>query len=882
MRFGSVAQQETLAVLDPAPSGAAPTARLRSATRVATILVALALARPALGQAGDRKGENQSDVPAAYARTTAPVHAPDAALETFQIRAGLRMELVASEPLIFDPVACAFDEHERLWVVEMRGYMPNVDGEGEREPVGSISVLTDEDGDGAMDARSVFLDELVLPRSVAPYRGGALVLTPPHLLFCEDTDGDGRADATTIIAEGLGGIQSPEHAANGLVYTLDNWFRPANHRRRWSFASGDWRSEPIAGGGQWGISRDDWGRVFFNTNSDPLRCDLFDSRYAVRNPNLGTARGVNRRAAAEMAVWPALPTPGVNRGYQPQTLRDDGRLAAFTAACAPHVYRGSALGAGFAGNAFVCEPAGNLIKRYTLTSPDGLRVEARDPSPGLEFLTSTDERFRPVHLSDGPDGALYIVDMYRGILQHRIFMTSFLRKQVIARDLAAPIGYGRIWRVVRDDAASLARAGEQATQGAGALGDAAWNDLIAALGHTDGWWRDTAQRLIVEEGVGDIDVQRRLRDAFARSSSALERVHLLWSLHGVEGLTSALVAAALEDKHAEVRHAALRCSEAFAAAQPAIWLTRIASVARSGQPRVRHQALLSLGAVSDPRAVDLVVGLLASDASSRMERDAALVALYGREADALERIFASAKWSESAAGREDFVQLLARCAAHSRTLAPLERLFARAPNAPAWLRGAVAAGLAAGGERDSSGAWEAVRLEREPAGFDAFCSALPASAQPAAEQLRTSWVWDGKPGWVAPASARELSIEERAGFERGQRFYAITCASCHQDSGLGEPGKAPPLRRSRFVLGDEERLLKILLHGLAGPIEVRGARWDADMPQVQATDAELADLATYIRRAWGHAGDPVTPEGAAAVRAQHAERDRPWTAEELE
>ena len=334
---------------------------------------ALALTSPATGQAGDRAGEEQ---PALPTELRLPAPAPleaDAERETFAVPPGIRVELVAAEPLVVAPVAMAFDGDGGLWVAEMRGYMPDVDGTAEDAPIGQVARLTDVDGDGRMDRRTVFLDGLVLPRALLPTRDGLLCIAPPELLFARDTDGDGVADERRVIATGMGGIESPEHAINGLVPGIDNWIRVANAPRRFRFspdgprgphvwASGvtrlahGWIEARTSGGGQWGLSFDDEGRCFYNTNSQSLYADLIPSWYAVRNPHLGRAAGVLVRVVHDETVRPSRPNPGVNRGYREGLLREDGTLSRFTAACSPFVHRGAAL-ASFRGDAFVCEPA---------------------------------------------------------------------------------------------------------------------------------------------------------------------------------------------------------------------------------------------------------------------------------------------------------------------------------------------------------------------------------------------------------------------------------------------------------------------------------------------------------------------------------------------
>jgi hypothetical protein len=262
-------------------------------------MLVLALALALAPQNGDVKGEEQPPLREEW-RVPAPKPlSPEEELSSFRLAPGLKVELVAAEPLVVAPVCATFDELGQLWVCEMRTYMRDADATGEAEPGNAVVVLRDNDGDGRMDERRVFLDGLVLPRAVAPTRGGALVLTPPNLLFARDTDGDGVADVVKVVDSGLQGIVSPEHAINGLWYATDGWFWCANAPWRYR-----WRGELLergrtAGGGQWGISEDRFGRIYFNDNSNALRTDAYPSHFAVRNPALGVAHGMGVSMRAE-------------------------------------------------------------------------------------------------------------------------------------------------------------------------------------------------------------------------------------------------------------------------------------------------------------------------------------------------------------------------------------------------------------------------------------------------------------------------------------------------------------------------------------------------------------------------------------------------------
>jgi glucose/arabinose dehydrogenase len=294
----------------------------------------------------------------------APVLSPAEALKAFKLEKGFRIELVASEPMIQSPIAISFDDQGRMFVVEMRGYMNDVDGAGEQDPSGRVSLLEDTRGTGRMDKATAFADGLVMPRSVLAVNGGALIGESPNLFFFKDTKGTGIADVRTVVATDYGtrGGQ-PEHMANTPTWAMDNRIYSAGYGVSFRALGDNWQRGPGLGRGQWGLCQDDAGRLFFNYNSDLLRTDLLPAAAFARNPLLRTASSVNFQVMKDQAVFPSHPTPGVNRGYDPKTLREDGTLARATSTCGAVVYRGDAFPAEYRGDAFVPEPASNLIKR---------------------------------------------------------------------------------------------------------------------------------------------------------------------------------------------------------------------------------------------------------------------------------------------------------------------------------------------------------------------------------------------------------------------------------------------------------------------------------------------------------------------------------------
>src|SRR3954470_636852 len=429
-----------------------------------------------------------------------PVLSPEQEMKTFFMPPGYLVGLVAREPMIEEPILIDWDPDGRMWVIEERGYMQDLPATNEREPIGRISVLEDTDNDGKMDKKTVFMDGLVLPRALKVLDHGVLVGEPPHLWLARDTNGDLKADTKELVVDTYGQeLGNIEHNANSLTWALDNWMYTSEHNGYLRLKDGKFEYQQTLSRGQWGATQDDAGRIYRNTNEAALFVDLLPARYFMRNPNLIRTRGSYESLQSEEVnrVWPVRPTRGVNRGYQDGILRPDGRLAHFTSVCSPTVYRGDRLPAELYGNVFVAEPAANLVSRI-IVSDDGTTLRSKKAYPDAEFLASTDERFRPVYLSSAPDGTLYVVDTYHGIIQHKGFITEYLRDQILSRKLDQDLHHGRIWRIVHDST----RRGPRPE-----LAEATLPQLVTTLSHPNGWWRDTAQRLLVERGARPVAEQ---------------------------------------------------------------------------------------------------------------------------------------------------------------------------------------------------------------------------------------------------------------------------------------------------------------------------------------------------------------------------------------
>jgi len=849
---------------------------MRRSHRLLALLLPVLVA-PLLAQSGDKRGEAQAPLPAHIEIPPAPVRTPEQEAATFKLAPGFRAELIASDPLIADPIALQFGPDGRLWVLEMRGLMPNVNGDGENAPVCRVTVLTDTDGDGRYDQRTVFADKLVMARALALVGDGLLVAEPPKLWFFRDTNGDGIADEKNEIAGDYGDVRNPEHTANGLMWAMDNWIYSANFTARFRYlGGGKFAREPTVTRGQWGITQDDVGRIFYNSNSDPLRHDALPTAYLKRNMAFAATGGNVQLVPGNLRVWPGRVTTGVNRGYK--ILNEEGKLMSMTAASAPMIYRGALFPAEFRGDAFVPEPSGNLIKRIRISETDGA-LKGANAYEGTEFLTSTDERFRPVSLYNGPDGALYVVDLYRGILQHRIYITSFLRKQIEERGLDNGIALGRIWRIVPDGA-------PKADFKNIALARAATPALIEALGDANGWVRDTAQRLLVERREPAATTALRTT-ALAAGKPALARLHALWTLDGIGGdaLDRATTLAALADKDPRVAAAAVRVSERFlrgvaktpapAAVADAEVVARLAALVKTrAEPAVRLQLALTLGEARTGGADQALRDLVVAAGLQPFLADAVVSGLAGRENAFVESLVKS---TEPLPRSVEVLRFATSAIFKSGNAARIERLLGiiGAEVTPEWARVPMLAGVRHFLPKAPDGKVFPGGIPVEPKALIALAARKDSAAAPIATQLLAQLKWPGKPG-ALPSAARPLNAAEQALFEKGQAQFAALCAACHQPNGQGLAGLAPSLLYSKWVIGDQRVLARIVLNGKTQENLVMPP-WKAALD-----DEAVAGVLTFLRRSWGHDAEPVPPAIVADARKDTAGRDEPFTDADLE
>jgi putative membrane-bound dehydrogenase-like protein len=630
---------------------------------------------------------------------------------TFRLLPGFKIELVACEPDIVDPVAFAFDEDNRLYVVEMRGY-PN-DGVGTGTVTsGRIKLLEDRDGDGFYEKSSTFAEGLRLPTAVMPYKGGVIAGNPPDVIYLKDTDGDGRADTRRVLYTGFN-LANIQQMVNGLQWGLDNWVHGCA-----GYSGGVIRSaerpeapavalasrgirfrpdrpaslEPTSGGGQFGLTADDWDRWFVATNSQHLRHIVLPDHYLRRNPFLpvnavtldipdhGAACKVHRISPFE--AWRVERTSRRKGGpdaprFPPNELVPGGFI---TSACSPLVYRAGLYPPRFHGNTFVCDPANNLIHRDVLVSR-GATFTARRADADCEFLASTDNWFRPVNLVLGPDGAIYLADFYREVIETPLSLPDDIKKKLNLQTR----GRGRIWRIVPESYRRDARARP-------ALSRATAAELVRRLADDNAWWRMTAQRLLVERQ--DQTAVPALRELARKAATGQARVHALWTLHGLGALQEADVEATLHDAVAGVRENAVRLSEPFLSS--ARMRKRLAGLAGDADARVRFQLAFTLGEGNGPELAAAWARVAHGDLGDSWTQTALLSSAGKSAATFLEALAGDAEYLQGGPAHVQFLARLASLVGARADDAGLVRALSLIPDRPRRWQIALLEGLGQG------------------------------------------------------------------------------------------------------------------------------------------------------------------------------------------
>lgn len=547
-----------------------------------------------------------------------PATEPPQALQTFRTKPGFELQLAAAEPLVMDPVAMDFDESGRLFVAEMRDYSERRD-----ERLGRIRVLEDTDGDGRFDRSTVLADDIPWPTAVVCYDGGVFVGTTPDILFLKDTTGDQKADLRETVFTGfaVGSLQrlNVQALLNSFHWGLDNRIHGSaslssgtivNRKlpqspavelrgRDFSFDPRTWDFRTETGGGQHGMSFDDYGRKFLCSNSDHIQVAVIEDRYLGRNPSaeLPTPResiAVDGPAAEVFRLspdepWRVIRTRWRVTGAVPGLIEGGGRPSGyFTGATGVTIYRGHAFPSDYLGDAFVADCGSNLI-HHKKVRRQGIRFQAERPADEqrTEFVASTDNWFRPVQFANAPDGTLYVADMYRETIEHPWSIPASLKQHL---DLNSGNNRGRIYRIVPRGFVSPKPP---------RLGELSAADCVRTLEHPNGWHRDTAARMLFQRQ--DRSVVPALIRTAQESTSARGRIHALWALAGLNAASEPTLVIALKDPAPEVREQALKLLEVSPPKVPSSQLREALSLlAVDTDARVRNQLAWTLSLLDWP------------------------------------------------------------------------------------------------------------------------------------------------------------------------------------------------------------------------------------------------------------------------------------------
>ncbi len=520
----------------------------------------------------------------------------------FWLPPGYHLEPVLSDPVIQEPAQIAFDGNGRMFVVELRGYEQTPDGVDVMPPLGRISRHEDRDNDGVFDHHTVFVDRLIFPRFVMPWGAGSILTLETNaddVWKYTDTNSDGVADRRDLFASDFGRGGNLEHQPSSLVWGMDNWLYSTvnSFRLRWT---PDGRSREPTGPNlaQWGATQDNHGKMYFQGGASGLPSYFqFPIHYGSFPVSDQLEPGLN-------VTWGAPILIGDIQAGLPGTRLPDGSLILATAGAGNDVYRGDRLPADLVGDYLYGEAVGRVVRRLKPVKTGGL-TQFRNAYPRSEFIRSIDPLFRPVEMATAPDGTLYIVDMYRGVMEGAPWAKqgTYLRQKIDQYQLDKIVGRGRIWRLTHD------RAERDRTRPR--MLDEAAAQLVRHLAHPNGWWRDTAQQLLVLKQ--DRSVVPALQQMARSASNPLARAHALWTLEGLGALDAPLLRSVLGDRDPTLRVHAIRASETLYKAGDTSFGREYRSLTTDPDPDVAIQAMLTLGLFKPP---DLPVVVQAAQAAN--------------------------------------------------------------------------------------------------------------------------------------------------------------------------------------------------------------------------------------------------------------------------
>jgi len=700
---------------------------------------------------------------------------PAESMKKVALPAGYHLELVAAEPMVQEPVAIAWDGNGRMFVAEMNTYMLDVYGTDKYKPVSRIKLLEDTNGDGKMDKVSVYIDKMVLPRMILPLDDRLIVneTNTNHLYSYRDTNNDGVADEKIRVYENdLVDTRNLEHQKSGLIWNIDNYIYVSRDPIRFRYKKGVIVADSLIEdpGGQWGLTNDNYGRLFFSAGGAERPAVSFQ-----QNPAYGRLDFADQYNEAFLETWPIIGTLDAQGGRK-RMRPEDNTLNHFTSSGGQLIFRGDRLPAELQGDFFTPEPVGRLIRRAKVINQAG-KISLQNAYKQKEFLASADMNFRPVNMATGPDGLMYVVDMYHGIIQESEWTKegSYIRPQILAKGMDKNKGMGRIYRIVHDDF-------KPDTQKPNLLHEPSAT-LVTYLSHPNGWWRDNAQKLIiVRNDQSVVPALKKLalgeqtfwdKLLFWRSKpNHLAQIHALWTLEGLEAMDKNTLFRALKDKNAQVRKTAVWISEMYLKQNSVETIQQLQNVLNDPDPEVKVQLALSLRSLKSDQGQAMVQELIARNPANFM---------------LVESEKSRVKTAEAIAKRKE--------------------------------------------------------------------------------------------------ENRNLTAYDRNLVTKGAVIFQQICASCHGQDGKGialgsNDMVAPPLSRSKRITGDKAVAVRILLHGLTGPVE--GKTYPDVMPAMgHNTDEWIAAVLSYVRNDMYNKAPIIKPEEVKEIRSQTAGRQKYWTLQDL-
>ena len=576
--------------------------------------------RQVTGQAGKSAGQIKKE------KNPYAILTPEEELETFELAPGYVAELVASEPMVQEPVLTVWDGNGAMYVAEMRSYMQDENGTGTKTlRNGRIKKLVDLDGDGRMDKATIFVDNLNLPRMILPLDDWIAVRETDTMdvIAYRDTDGDGIADENKLLYEKgpysrNGPKTSVEHQDSGMLWNVDNQIYITYNMERYQFTDGTWRAEKQPGHWtQWGLTHDDYGKLFWIDNTNPLKAAQFHPKYwktvhrLAKNLPAGDPVSLGKSYEPAFTKATSICLTG-DRGGQVSAVRG------FTSACGQSIYRGNKFPYDTRGAYFFCDPTIHVVRRAYVEYPDGKLMLRKAEPEGEEFFRSSDFNSRFINTAVGPDGCLYVTDMYRGIIQDAAWFNSGNREFARRTGVNKHIQMGRIWRIRHQDHRPYQEKPQMLSEST--------EELVRHLQNPIGWWRDTAQKLILLRNDREKTIPL-LEGLFRFTQSPLPRMHALWTLDGMKALTPGIKREALSDRSPVLRRAMVQMIEPKLPAE----LDTLLPLKDERDPRVTEQLIFTLGTIDDPKAEEMIQSLATRHLADQGVMLATTVSLWGKK-----------------------------------------------------------------------------------------------------------------------------------------------------------------------------------------------------------------------------------------------------------